>query len=562
MNQRTLITSALPYINGVKHLGNLAGSLLPADVYARFLRASGEEVLFICATDEHGTPAELAADAAGVDVATYCQVQHELQAEACKAFNLSFDHFGRTSSARNRELTQQFGRRLSENGFLEERSIKQVYSPTDRRYLPDRYVIGTCPHCGYDQARGDQCENCTRLLDPLDLLSPRSAISGATDLEVRDTKHLFLLQSQLEPTLRNWIEGHKDDWPVLATSIALKWLDEGLNDRSITRDLQWGVPVDRPGFEDKVYYVWFDAPIEYIAATQEWADLDSTRDWERWWRRPAETRYIQFLAKDNVPFHTVGFPATILASRDDWQLVDYIKAFNWLTYYGGKFSTSRHVGIFMDDALELLPADYWRYYLIANAPESNDSSFTWESFAAAVNKDLVGVLGNYVNRILHFCVSKFGNELPLSEPGEAESLLASDLDNLIERYTCELRVPNFRKAAQTLREIWSKGNVYFDGEAPWKTLATDRTRSATVVVTSINLLRLIATLTAPLLPSTADHIFDALNVGETERYTWPTRAEEELLLLKVGHPIQVPQLLFRRVEDSDVAAWRERFGSE
>jgi methionyl-tRNA synthetase len=257
---RFLITSALPYINGVKHLGNLAGSMLPADVYARYLRQCGHDVLYVCATDEHGTPAELAAAEAGLPVAEYCRRQHELQARVYEGYALSFDHFGRSSSQQNKELTRYFGRLLAENGFIEERTVKQVYSRVDQRFLPDRYVIGTCPYCGYDAARGDQCENCTRLLDPVLLIDPRSAVSGSLDLEVRDSKQLFLLQSRLAPEVRKWIET-REGWPTLTISIALKWLNEGLEDRSITRDLKWGVPVDREGFEDKVYYVWFDAPI-------------------------------------------------------------------------------------------------------------------------------------------------------------------------------------------------------------------------------------------------------------------------------------------------------------
>src|SRR5262245_23683276 len=283
MPRRHLITSALPYINGVKHLGNLIGSMLPADVYARYLRARGQTVLCLCATDEHGTPAELAALEAGLDVAEYCRIQHQVQADLGRRFHLSFDHFGRSSSPQNHDRTRYFARRLEEQGLIEERATRQIYSRADGRFLPDRYVIGTCPHCGFDRARGDQCENCTRVLDPVDLLSPRSSISGSTDVEVRESRHLFCKLPALAPAMREWI-GHQSDWPPVTVSIALKWLDEGLQDRGITRDLRWGVPVDRPGFAGKVFYVWFDAPIEYIAATREWADLDQpARDWKSWW---------------------------------------------------------------------------------------------------------------------------------------------------------------------------------------------------------------------------------------------------------------------------------------
>ena len=277
---RILITSALPYINGIKHLGNLVGSMLPADVYARFQRARGHEVAYICATDEHGTPAELAARAAGQEVADYCAEQHEIQAAAGRGFGLSFDHFGRSSGETNHQLTQYFAEKLTENEFIEKRLDSQVYSNADGRFLPDRYVEGTCPNCGYEKARGDQCDNCGKLLDPVDLIDPYSAVSGSKDLEVRETKHLYLLQSKLEDQVRAWVDA-QTSWPQLTKSIAYKWLDEGLRDRSITRDLSWGVPVNREGFENKVFYVWFDAPIEYIAATKEW----DPEGWERWWRK-------------------------------------------------------------------------------------------------------------------------------------------------------------------------------------------------------------------------------------------------------------------------------------
>lgn len=555
---RYLITSALPYINGVKHLGNLVGSMLPADVHARFLRAQGEEVLYVCATDEHGTPAELAAAAAGLDVADYCREQHDVQARVCDRFGLSFDVFGRSSSAQNRELTQQFGRRLEEQGLIEERVTRQMFSPADGRFLPDRYIVGTCPHCGFDGARGDQCENCGRLLDPTELISPRSAISGSRDLEVRESRHLFLLQSKLTGPLRDWLEA-KDDWPVLARSIGLKWLDEGLGDRSITRDLHWGVPVDRPGFEDKVYYVWFDAPLEYIGATREWADARGEPDaWRRWWYAVGdEVEYVEFMAKDNVPFHTIGFPAMLIGSAEPWKLVDYLKAFNWLTYYGGKFSTSRGVGVFMDDALELLSPDYWRYYLMANAPESDDTSFSWETFAVAVNKDLADVFGNFVNRTLTLSARRFGPAVPAGGvPGAEEALLAADVDAAVGEYTALMAALEYRKAMSRLRAVWARGNAYFDRKQPWAAVKSDPEDAALTLRTSINLIALFARLSAPVMPFTADAVLDALDVDERG---WPSGFEPDALA--AGRAFDVPPVLFRKVTDADIAGWRGRFGA-
>jgi methionyl-tRNA synthetase len=564
---RILITSALPYINGVKHLGNLIGSMLPADVYARYLRDRGHDVLYICATDEHGTPAELAADAAGLPVEEYCRQQHELQARVGAGFGLTFDHFGRSSSPENRDLTQHFGDTLRENGFIEERVVKQVYSPADGRFLPDRYIIGTCPYCGYDAARGDQCENCTRLLDPVDLINPRSALSGSTDLEVRDSRHLFLLQSKFAPELERWIDS-REGWPTITTSIARKWLAEGIEDRGITRDLKWGVPVNRPGFEDKVYYVWFDAPIEYIGATKEWADAaPAERDWKSWWYGADDVRYVQFMAKDNIPFHTILFPGMIMGTREPWKLPDYIKGFNWLTYYGGKFSTSRQHGIFMDAALELLPADYWRYFLVANAPESDDSSFTWELFAAQVNKDLADTLGNFVNRVLTFSQKRFGPTVPAGgTPGDAEAQLGEQVAGLLDDYAGFLESMQFRKAAQALRAIWSAGNSYLEAKAPWIQVRTDPEAAALTLRTAMNLVHLIGLVSEPIIPATTEVLRGIWRFEPGDRgagLRWPTAQDaRELSLVEPGRGFEVPPVLFRKITEDDVAAWRERFGGE
>ncbi|MBO1413912.1 methionine--tRNA ligase [Streptomyces sp. FH025] len=571
---RHLITSALPYINGIKHLGNMVGSMLPADVYSRYLRQRGHEVLYICATDEHGTPAELAAQEAGLPVAEFCAQAHDAQKAVYDGFGLSFDHFGRSSSPQNREITQEIARELQRNGFIEERAIRQVYSNADGRFLPDRYITGTCPHCGYDKARGDQCENCTRVLDPTDLLEPRSAISGSSDLEVRQTRHLFLLQSKLTEEVEQWVAAHDDDWPVLASSIARKWLTEGLQDRAITRDLEWGVPVPADVWpelaaEGKVFYVWFDAPIEYIGATKEWADAAPAghlRDWKSWWYEADETvRYTEFMGKDNVPFHTVMFPATILGSRRPWKKVDYVKAFNWLTYYGGKFSTSQKRGIFSDVALELLPADYWRWFMMAHAPESDDSSFTWDLFASVVNKDLADTLGNFVNRVLSFSRKRFGDDVPGGHaPGEAEQRLGEQIAGLLAEYEAQLDGLNFRKAAQALRALWSAGNVYLEEKAPWLQVKTDPEAAALTLRTAMNLIHLYAVVSEPFIPTAAAAMRGAFTLPEdspASTRTWIDATEARALdLIPAGTAFTVPPVLFAKIADEELAAWTERFG--
>jgi methionyl-tRNA synthetase len=569
---RHLITSALPYINGIKHLGNMVGSMLPADVYSRYLRQRGHDVLYICATDEHGTPAELAAKEAGLPVAEFCAQQHEAQKAIYDGFALAFDYFGRSSSQQNIEITQTIARELKANGFIEERSIRQVYSLDDERFLPDRYIVGTCPHCGYDKARGDQCENCTRVLDPTDLINPRSAISGSDRLEVRETKHLFLLQSKLADEVEAWVDEHGKDWPVLASSIARKWLSEGLHDRAITRDLDWGVPVPADTWpelaaEGKVFYVWFDAPIEYIGATKEWSDAapeGEVRDWKSWWYDvDTDVRYTEFMAKDNVPFHTVMFPATLLGTRDKWKKVDYVKAFNWLNYYGGKFSTSQRRGIFTDAALELLPADYWRYFLMANAPESDDTSFTWEHFAATVNKDLADTLGNFVNRVLSFSRKRFGDEVPAGrEAGEAERKLGEQIAQLLAEYEGHMETLQFRKATQALRALWSAGNSYLEEKAPWLEIKTDQDGAALTLRTAMNLIHLYAVVSEPFIPSSSRAMRSAVALpDDTAAWVSPDEARA-LSAVPAGTGFTVPPVLFAKITDEDLASYEERFGGD
>jgi len=574
---RFLITSALPYINGVKHLGNLAGSMLPADVFARAHRLLGHEVLYLCATDEHGTPAELAAAEAGQDVRQYCDEQYERQKRVSEAFGMSWDYFGRSSNAPNHELTQHFAAVLEDKGLIEERTDEQVYSNADKRFLPDRYVIGDCPHCGFDKARGDQCDNCGRLLDPVDLKEPRSAISGSADLEVRQTRHLHLLQSNMQARLREWVDA-ADGWPSFAKSIAYKWLDEGLKDRAITRDLSWGVPVlkdgkPRPGFEDKVFYVWFDAPIEYIGAGREWA-AETGEDWERWWRTNKgadDVTYVQFMGKDNVAFHTISFPTTILGSEEPWKTVDRLKAFNWVNWYGGKFSTSNKRGVFMDAALDLLGADYWRWYLTANAPEGSDTAFTWESFQACVNSDLANTLGNFVNRITKYAASKFDAKVPgEGETGDAEAWIANELETRLPQIVTHYESMEFRKAASETRALWAAGNEYLTQAAPWAAFKEDRDAAAVGVRTGLNLAVIFGIVAQPIIPHAAKAILDALGIPEGNR-RWTFNNGEtfgtakgfgaELIdALPHGLEITPPPVLFARVEDAQIAEWATRFG--
>ena len=565
---RILITSAIPYINGIKHLGNLIGSQLPADLYARYMRARGHEVMFICATDEHGTPAEIAAQKAGKPVAEYCAEMWAVQADIAKGFRLSFDHFGRSSSAQNRHLTQHFAGRLADAGLISEVSETQMFSKADDRFLPDRYIEGTCPNCGFESARGDQCDNCTKQLDPVDLINPYSTISGSTDLEMRETKHLYLRQSALKNEIDAWIDSKKD-WPVLTTSIAKKWLHDGdgLQDRGITRDLSWGVPVKRgdqdwPGMEGKVFYVWFDAPIEYIAATKEWADANgkTDADWQRWWRKDMgadDVTYVQFMGKDNVPFHTLSFPATIMGSGEPWKLVDFIKSFNYLNYDGGQFSTSRGRGVFQDQALALLPADYWRWWLLSHVPESSDAEFTWENFQAGVNKDLADVLGNFVSRVTKFCRSKYGEEVP--DGGEVAPELMAKLDGFdagLRDYATHMEAMDIRKAAGSLRALWATGNEWLQDAAPWTVFKENPEQAGAIIRVALNLIRAYGILSSPFIPDASKAMLEALKVPDD---AWPDDLAAIAAALPAGHAFDVPDNLFRKITDDEVAEWSARF---
>jgi len=431
---------------------------------------------------------------------------------------------------------------------------------------------GTCPNCGYDKARGDQCENCTKQLDPTDLIEPRSAISGSTDLEVRETRHLYLRQSVMRGALNDWIDT-KADWPVLTTSIARKWLNDGdgLQDRGITRDLDWGIPVQFEGapwhgMEGKVFYVWFDAPIEYIACAAEWAEargMDAAA-WQRWWRTDkgaGDVRYTQFMGKDNVPFHTLSFPATLMGANHDgtepWKLVDYIKSFNYLNYDGGQFSTSQGRGVFMDDALEILPADYWRWWLLSHAPENSDSEFTWENFQASVNKDLADVLGNFVSRVTKFCRSKFGEAVPEGgKYGPQEQALIDRLSTRIDDYEAHMEAIEIRKAAAALRAIWVEGNEYLQEAAPWATFKEDPARAAAQIRLALNLVRVYAVLSAPFIPDAGETMLAAMRSDDRG---WPADVPAALDMLEPGHAFDVPEVLFAKITDEACEDWQARF---
>ena len=557
------MTSALPYINGVPHLGHIVGCLLPSDVYARFMKMTGHDVLYIAGTDEHGTTSEVGALKAGMDVQSYCDMFHEKHAQTYRDFNLDFDFFGRTSSAQNKEITYMIFEALDKNGFIEEREVKQVYSVDDKMFLADRYITGTCPYCGYENARGDQCENCTKVLEPTDLINPKSAVSGATNLEVRTSKHLFLNLPKIEPELKNWLKTKEAFWPDVAYSIALKWLKEGLEPRCITRDLKWGFPVPKAGYEDKVFYVWFDAPIGYIGITKQWSDeKPDKRDWKDWWFDD-DVYYVEFMGKDNVPYHSITFPATLLGTQKGFKKVDFLKGASYLTFEGGKFSKSEKRGVFASDAVLEFAADYWRYFLMSNMPESSDSSFTFDLFAGTVNKDLNGVLGNFVSRVLKMTASKIGQTVPAAaEFTELEKQMLENMQTHVDLYFKYMNALEFRKALAELRAVWVEGNNYITLAEPWTVIKENEARAGAILNVCMNLIRVFALLTYPVMPQSAENMLSRFDLKiDAHRDLKDFDLKKELNFFKGGEPFSVGEALFERISPERVDELKVKYGS-
>lgn len=556
--KKYLITSALPYINGIKHLGNLVGSLLPADIYARYLRQRGEQVLCICGTDDHGAPAEIAAQEAGMPVAEYCQQMYQTQKDIYEKFNLSFDHFGKTSTLANKRLTQEIFNDLERNGYIIEKTIQQYYSVSDQRFLADRHITGTCPKCNYSLARGDQCDGCGSLLDPTELINPRSTINPQDTLELRETKHLFLDLPKLQPKVKAWTDKLENPSKVVS-GIIRKWLEEGLEQRCITRDLDWGIPVPKPGYEDKVFYVWFDAPNGYISITIDWAEKTGNPEaWKQWWLHADNVQYTEFMAKDNVPFHAVMWPAILLGTEKPWKMVDYIKGFNWLTYAGGKFSTSQKRGVFTDTALELYPADYWRYYLMASVPESSDADFSFADFGKVINHDLADSLGNFTSRVLTLVEKYFDSKVPQHDTSTLDQELvqqAAELCIKLDQAHAELK---YRDVTAYMRALWALGNEYITRQQPWAVAKQDLAKAGYILSNCLHLLRIFAITSWPIIPGTAEQIY-ALVAKESAPSHIPITQAADFNCLPTGSSVAGKVALFPKIEEDKIAELEARF---
>ncbi len=536
MGQKYLITSALPYINGVLHIGHLVGCWLPSDVYARFCRALGRDVLYIGGADEHGTPALVGALKENMPILEYTDKYYEKHLRAVSDFNLSFDLYGRTHTQLQQELIHDLFKRLEERGLIEERETIQPFCVDDDMFLADRQLEGTCPKCGYDKARGDQCDNCSATYEADELLSPRSAISGSTNIEMRKTKNLFFMASKIEKDWRKWLLEHAPKWSKTASAIAQGWANEGLRDTSITRDLKWGIPVNKPGYENKVFYVWFDAPWGYVSISQA-----ANKDWESWWKNP-DCFYAQFMGKDNVKFHSVFFPEQQLAMDDNWKTVDLLKSLNFLNFEGGKISKSTGNGIFLDNALDIAPSDCWRYALMASAPETDDTDFTMARFVDIVNKDLNGLLGNFVSRVCKLSAKNFGDVVP--NGGDIDPELANKINEKIDELTNALEKCEFRKSIVALREIYGIANEYMTIKEPWALVKNgDLDGAASALNECFQLIDLFARVSAPFIPDAANKIQNIFEIKHD--FSWPTKYEHRI---QNGEKFVVPENLFNRLE--------------
>jgi len=550
--KRRLVTSALPYVNNVPHLGNLI-QVLSADVFARFCRLRGYETLYICGTDEYGTATETKAQEEGVSPRALCDRYHALHEEIYKWFNISFDKFGRTSTPEQTEITQSIFLDLYRNGYITTQTVEQLYCDSCGRFLADRYVRGTCPHCGYDGARGDQCENCGKLLEPTDLKDPVCSTCGSTP-HLKSTTHLYIDLPKILPKLEPWIQeaSKKGFWSNNAVQMTQGWLRDGLKPRAITRDLKWGIPVPLAGYEDKVFYVWFDAPIGYISMTAGLAG-EKGFDWKDWWQNPTEVELFQFIGKDNIPFHTVVFPSSLLGSGRNWTMLHHMSSTEYLNYESGKFSKSKGIGIFGNDVMDTgIPADVWRFYIFWNRPESSDFTFVWSDFRDKVNGELIGNLGNLVNRTLTFVSRYYGGIIPASEPDEAywREVLA-----LEGKVTDALERAELRDAFHSIFEISDIANKKFQDGEPWKTRTSDPAAAARLLSDLCYTLKDLSVLLHPYLPETAEKMagFLGCTIG-ADGLRWSSLGE-----LRGLNAINPPQVLFAKLEEAQVVELRDRY---
>jgi methionyl-tRNA synthetase len=554
MSERITITAALPYTNGPIHIGHLAGVYVPADIYARFQRLQGHDVAFICGSDEHGVPITIKAKKEGVSPQDVVDKYHKIIKKSFEDFGITFDNYSRTSAKIHHDTASEFFKTLYDKGEFIEEVTEQLYDEEANQFLADRFVIGTCPKCGNEESYGDQCEVCGTSHNATDLISPRSALSGAVP-SLKKTKHWFLPLDRHEDFLRDWIlKGHKEDWKPNVYGQCKSWIDDGLRPRAVTRDLDWGIPVPVQGGEGKVLYVWFDAPIGYISSTREWAEREG-KDWEPYWKNQ-DTKLLHFIGKDNIVFHCIIFPS-MLNAEGSYVLPDNVPANEFLNLEGNKLSTSKNWAVWLHEYLLEFPdqQDVLRYVLTANAPETKDNDFTWKDFQARNNNELVAIFGNFINRVVVLTNKYFGGEVPryTELTAEDETVLASLrtyphlISGSLERY-------RFREALGELMNLSRLGNKYLADSEPWKVIKDDPERVQTIMNVALQIASALATLSEPFLPFTAQKLKNILNISSKEvENSWNDIAEKEVLLPS-GHQIGKAELLFSKIEDDAIQA--------
>lgn len=555
--KRTTITAALPYTNGPIHIGHLAGVYVPADIYSRYLRLKGREVLFVCGSDEHGVAIPMKARKEGISPRELIDKYHGIIKQSFEDFGIAFDNYSRTSANIHHETASDFFSRLYDQGDFIEEVSEQLFDPEAQQFLADRFVVGTCPKCGYESAYGDQCEQCGSSLNATDLIQPRSTISGATPI-LKSTKHWFLPLDRYENFLKSWIlEGHKDDWKPNVYGQCKSWIDDGLKPRAVTRDLDWGIPVPLAGADGKVLYVWFDAPIGYISSTKEWAEREG-KDWKPWWQ-DKETRLLHFIGKDNIVFHCIIFPS-ILKAYGDYILPENVPANEFLNLEGQKLSTSRNWAVWLHEYLVDFPdmQDVLRYTLTANAPETKDNDFTWKDFQARNNNELVAIFGNFINRVSVLTEKYFEGVIP--EPltlQDQDKETLKQLSEFPQRISDCLERFRFREGSQELMNLARLGNKYLAEEEPWKVFKSDPERVGTVLFIGMQIASAMAVLCEPFLPFTAQKLRVMLNLSGPGESQWDQISGGNYLL-EPRHRIGNPQLLFRKIEDQEIQAQLDR----
>jgi methionyl-tRNA synthetase len=551
---RYTITAALPYTNGPIHIGHLAGVYVPADIYARYLRLTGKDVAFVCGSDEHGVAISMKAKKEGISPKEVIDTYDGIIRKSFQDFGITFDNYSRTSREIHHKTAGDFFKKLHDQGDFIEETTAQLYDAEADQFLADRFVVGTCPNCGNEEAYGDQCENCGSTLNATDLINPKSTITGSVPT-TKETKHWFLPLDKCEDFLREWILiGHKSDWKPNVFGQCKSWIDGGLEPRAVTRDLDWGIPVPVEGGEGKVLYVWFDAPIGYISSTKEWAEREG-KDWEPYWKSD-DTKLVHFIGKDNIVFHCIIFPA-ILKAHGDYILPENVPANEFLNLEGNKLSTSKNWAVWLHEYLEEFPnmQDVLRYTLTANAPETKDNDFTWKDFQARNNNELVAIFGNFINRVVVLTNKYYEGVVPSpsefsqvdSETLDALKQFPATIESSLERY-------RFREAGQELMNLARLGNKYLADEEPWKVIKEDEERVKTIMFVALQIAAGLAVLSEPFLPFTSEKLKDILAVRSSGVETSWSAVSTKETLLPPTHQINKAELLFRKIEDKEIQA--------